>query len=38
MEIKSFSEIEQIVDRYFPDTVLPPATQAVVERLLLDLR
>jgi hypothetical protein len=34
MEIKSASEVEAIVDRYFPDTVLPAATSAVIERLL----
>jgi hypothetical protein len=34
MEIKSAAEVESIVDKYFPDTVLPAATIAVIEKSL----
>ena len=34
MAIKNTAEVEGIVDQYFPDTVLPAATGAVIERLL----
>jgi len=34
MAIKSSAEVEGIVDQYFPDTVLPAATSAVIDRLL----
>lgn len=34
MAIKNASEVEHIVDKYFPDTVLPAATLAVIEKLL----
>jgi hypothetical protein len=35
MEIKSAAEVESIVDKYFPDTVLPAATNAVIEKILM---
>ena len=34
MTITSAAEVEDIVDQYFPDTVLPAATAAVIEKLL----
>lgn len=34
MAIKSTDEVERIVDKYFPDTVLPAATLVVLEKLL----
>jgi hypothetical protein len=34
MSVKKSSDVERIVDQYFPDTVLPAATLAVVEGLL----
>src|ERR1035438_8015225 len=34
MAIKNAAEVEAFVDQYFPDTVLPAATFAVIERLL----
>jgi hypothetical protein len=34
MEIKSAAEVERIVDKYFPDTVLPASTIAVIEKSL----
>ncbi len=34
MSIKNVSEIESIVDKYFPDIVLPAATVVVLEKLL----
>ncbi len=34
MAIKKFSQVERIVDQYFPDTVLPAATATVIEQLL----
>ena len=34
MTLKNASEVERIVDQYFPDTVLPAATLAVIEKLL----
>jgi hypothetical protein len=36
--IKSAAEVERIVDKYFPDTVLPAATHAVLEKLLSSSR
>jgi hypothetical protein len=38
MAIKSTAQVEGIVDQYFPDTVLPAATIAVVEGLLASAR
>ena len=34
MDIKSASEVERVVEKYFPDTVLPAGTIAVLEKLL----
>jgi hypothetical protein len=34
MAIKSATEVERIVDQYFPDTVLPASTIAVIEKSL----
>jgi hypothetical protein len=34
MLIKSTAEVEGIVDKYFPDTVLPAATRVVIDRSL----
>jgi hypothetical protein len=34
MAIKSAAEVERIVDKYFPDTVLPASTIAVIEQAL----
>ena len=34
MAIKNARDVEHIVDKYFPDTVLPAATLAVIEKLL----
>ena len=34
MSLKSTRAVERIVDQYFPDTVLPAATLAVLEKLL----
>jgi hypothetical protein len=34
MDIRNLSEVEHVVDQYFPDTVLPGATLSVLERLL----
>jgi hypothetical protein len=36
MAVKNVADVERIVDQYFPDTVLPAATVAVLERLLAD--
>ncbi len=34
MAIKNAVEVERIIDKYFPDTVLPAATLVVIEKLL----
>jgi hypothetical protein len=34
MELRQLGEVEQIVNLYFPDTVLPATTSAVIEKLL----
>ena len=34
MEVRNLSEVERIIDQYFPDTELPAATTSVLERLL----
>jgi hypothetical protein len=34
MAVKSVGEVERIVDKYFPDTVLPAATLAVLEKFI----
>lgn len=34
MAIQSTAEVERIVDQYFPDTVLPAATLAVLEKYI----
>lgn len=36
--IKDASEVEAIIDQYFPDTVLPAATMIVIERSLASSR
>jgi hypothetical protein len=34
MAVKDIAHVETVVDQYFPDTVLPAATIAVIEKLL----
>jgi hypothetical protein len=38
MEVKSAAQVQKIVYQYFPDTVLPAATIAVIEKLIADSR